>query len=764
MRLTEGLMKILSAIFFHLSRLVYQIWEIIKRFFLNKYVRCTLIMLWTVWPVLLVLMLAHLALTLMDQIRDLVDSLVQDRSYSVYAFIGVSLFSFTTWYCTKILFILKSQEALVEADEAGQNSFSTRGSRLKNEINIQLPKIGEYSIIDSDTLGNFTHYTPIALGLFPILSFFSTLSKIQGANYHIVALVVVLAIYLYVVHAMTKFTSNDEIISKRITGERFEDLLPIHKFSIRLGVIILFSFAILATNTTTNIFISSELGPISVIFVALSMWVSIAGFFNYLDYRYQTPFTVICLSLMLIFNNNNHQIRTLDTSGREQGAIEPYSGKKNQPAVPQHFSRWLDSLLVDRSIFKDTSSIIPVYLIATEGGGIRSAYWTASVLRKLDSTQANFFRHVYAISAVSGGSVGAVVFTAQYRDKLRNKRFLFDVNAFFKNDFLSPLITAMLIPDMLQKFSPVGFNSLDRARYLEDSWERAYSNLEQQKFSGANEDDQGSFKAFTTLGEPFMDLWRPLNGGKHIRLPILFLNSTHAESGLKGIITPVRIQEDPNFKNVIDIQEEAYRHIPLKTAASISARFPIVTPPATLQVVNEPWKDAANFVDGGYIDNSGTTTLLSVLSSITRDSTIVKTLKRHKVKIKVITINNSSELVSNNIADPLKGSYELSAPLQAFFKSWDNSGDARQYAVKEYLRGFSGSLLDNANRSKVNSIVHESPYVFNLDRKTGIIPLGWDLSLSAERRISDQANDVPRLLETKPYMDIFEGIRVLGKK
>jgi hypothetical protein len=50
-------------------------------------------------------------------------------------------------------------------------------------------------------------------------------------------------------------------------------------------------------------------------------------------------------------------------------------------------------------------------LIATAGGRIRAAYWTSAVLSKLDQI-AGFRKHLFAISSVSGGSLGAGLFRA----------------------------------------------------------------------------------------------------------------------------------------------------------------------------------------------------------------------------------------------------------------------------------------------------------------------------------------------------------------
>src|SRR5262249_7462795 len=57
------------------------------------------------------------------------------------------------------------------------------------------------------------------------------------------------------------------------------------------------------------------------------------------------------------------------------------------------------------------------YLGAAEGGGIRAAYWTALELASLHELDPEFDRSTFAISGISGGSVGATVYTVCAREE-----------------------------------------------------------------------------------------------------------------------------------------------------------------------------------------------------------------------------------------------------------------------------------------------------------------------------------------------------------
>ena len=58
---------------------------------------------------------------------------------------------------------------------------------------------------------------------------------------------------------------------------------------------------------------------------------------------------------------------------------------------------------------------VPMLVVATAGGGIRAAYWTATIFERLEADfkdQGGVRPYLFAISGVSGGSVGATAFDA----------------------------------------------------------------------------------------------------------------------------------------------------------------------------------------------------------------------------------------------------------------------------------------------------------------------------------------------------------------
>ena len=84
---------------------------------------------------------------------------------------------------------------------------------------------------------------------------------------------------------------------------------------------------------------------------------------------------------------------------------------------------------------KNKDKPVPMLIIATAGGGIRAAYWTATVLEQLQGDLEKkgqaLDKLVFAISGVSGGSVGAM-------DYIAARHFGDKPTAYLKSDFLAP--------------------------------------------------------------------------------------------------------------------------------------------------------------------------------------------------------------------------------------------------------------------------------------------------------------------------------------
>jgi hypothetical protein len=296
---------------------------------------------------------------------------------------------------------------------------------------------------------------------------------------------------------------------------------------------------------------------------------------------------VIALALSFSPWLDNHKVRTLPAPGTGSG----------RPGLDQVLEQWH----AQATRFPDGRSNFVV--VSTAGGGLRAAFWTATVLGAIQDGARDFRRQLFGVSGVSGGSLGAAAFVTlatelSLSDGIAGCRgnqvsagpYECAGQTVLSQDFLAPAVAALLFPDLMQRFFPFGFP--DRAKALEQGWERAWAR------AGFAEDlwrDRG-----------FRSLW----AGDSF-LPALFLNGTHVETGKRVITSNIDIAASPTvFRDVYDF----YRLVPggleirPSTAAHNSARFSYVSPAGTLS-------DGTHLVDGGYFENFGAVTGREVLKA-----------------------------------------------------------------------------------------------------------------------------------------------------
>jgi hypothetical protein len=284
------------------------------------------------------------------------------------------------------------------------------------------------------------------------------------------------------------------------------------------------------------------------------------------------------------------------------------------------FNRWLQGRK-DRDEFKGRP--YPVFIVTAEGGGITTAYYTAQVLGALQDRNPAFAQHVFAISGVSGGSVGTAVYAGlnakckpNQETRLPNPTpwqesagpLQTSADSILRDDYLSPLLAAFLYPDLVQRFLPFPVNSWDRARALEERLEASWTT---QAVCKQGETPTGSDE----LSQPYYDFWHDFDNGA---VPAVYFNTTSVERGERMIITRMQ-SKDPlfdNFQTLAQMSETV--DPPFSTAACLSARFPVITPAGFIRADGHKYR----YVDGGYYENSGTDTANDILNALRVTQTI----------------------------------------------------------------------------------------------------------------------------------------------
>ena len=369
---------------------------------------------------------------------------------------------------------------------------------------------------------------------------------------------------------------------------------------------------------------------------------------------------------------------------------------------------------------------VPVIIVAAEGGGSRSAHWTAGVLARLDSTIPNFRRHVLAISGVSGGSVGSGMYVAWHHDHPDKVASQSRLDAITSGDFLSGLVGAFCYPDpaaaLLVPWSP----RFDRARWLENRFSEQYTSV-----ANHNTLDSGMVSLF--------------NRHRHTYdLPLLLLNATVVETGKKAILSPVALS-DSAFYEAQDVLNDVAGDIPLKTAMGLSARFPLVTPAGTVYGRN---RDSLSYrlADGGYFENTGLHTAYQLLQLVNRRiRSLSKTQNpRGKTIIPVVMLIKNGNGRNQGTIRASSGF----APLSAFYNAWDHR---------------TPTTVGDMNYFITNSKQQEKFIQFVLPHSSSIVfPLGWYLSKTARTAIDGEVNRLAVPARTGPQWLNFQAYHTLA--
>jgi hypothetical protein len=481
--------------------------------------------------------------------------------------------------------------------------------------------------------------------------------------------------------------------SPRVTSP--DELSRLTRAVLRVTLVAAFLFVVwtaLSPLTAGIIFPS----PVLLMFSA-TLWVGAGSWIAYTSDHYRVPLELTFLLLALLFSlfNDNHTIRTLDTPVPER------------PNIARHFHDWYAMLKT-----KSGNPAPPVYIVATEGGGIRAAYWTAAVLTAIQQQSPEFSKHVFAISSVSGGSVGSAVFTSLVADGKGAGRdncgteqtsIRFAAQQTLSYDALAPTLASLLQADFAQRFLPVGFIP-DRQRALEHGWERGWN-------TGVEPRDQ-------FLGSGMLAMY-----GQHANelFPSMFLNATNVEHGRRSIASNCVI--DP--KEVADTDDlflQLKRDMPISAAAGNSARFTYVSPAGSIRPDGQWFTGlTGHVVDGGYFENSGAATATDV-ARVILDAAKPEVINLHLILIKFVEVPEPS-------VPPTRFATEILSPVTALLNTRGGRG------VLAYQQAH--DLFPN--------------YQFLLGQtKNGIVlPLGWLLAQRTRNAIDIQVgtNDNPAGLD-----------------
>lgn len=305
------------------------------------------------------------------------------------------------------------------------------------------------------------------------------------------------------------------------------------------------------------------------------------------------------------------------------GQADQSAPKAAQPDARQALATWMAARTdkLDLREHSATTLNYPVYIVAAEGGGIYAATAVASFLGHMREQHPAFANHLFAVTGVSGGAVGAAVHSlaTPSDDRAACNRgrgeqatagaAQCDALAILGQDHLSPVLS-MVMPDLLLTFArdvvqtafypfllagkvagvihaPTTLSTTvwgQRACLLEAS-------LAQESYGPRECDDVPKSGGPTSIANHW---------GGGLRQHALLLTTTKKETGEPVVFSPFPFADGARIRS-IDADGVNPGQVSVIKAAVASARFPLVLPPYVVHTEQATF----NFVDGGYADNSG---------------------------------------------------------------------------------------------------------------------------------------------------------------
>ncbi|MBI1213182.1 MAG: hypothetical protein GC190_17085 [Alphaproteobacteria bacterium] len=314
---------------------------------------------------------------------------------------------------------------------------------------------------------------------------------------------------------------------------------------------------------------------------------------------------------------DEHVVELTSTEVREPPGADPCAENNGphicRPDLKAAVRRWVHA---HRALTGDSSASTPMIIVAAEGGASRAAVWLLSAMRMLDNkTRGDFGKHVFAISGVSGGSLGAETYARLLRARGRKDGALDwedeDVRralaGFATTDLLSATIATYFLNDMFGNLvGPLWHwaGVPDRNAALEGTFRRMW------------DENQG----FAVAGDPgFLTVrYAPLPGSRIPLdlMPHFFLNGTDVGTGKRVITSTIRwTLEDSLFPDSADFIGLVSHDVSMATAVTNSARFPFISPAGRF-TVEGPTPAAYQIIDGGYFENYGARTAWELARAI----------------------------------------------------------------------------------------------------------------------------------------------------
>jgi len=373
------------------------------------------------------------------------------------------------------------------------------------------------------------------------------------------------------------------------------------------------------------LFLGLILGPLTVLSYAADR-LSWGGRRFGLELFIRPPVFLVLLGFVLVVPSlvDLHAVRVARSS-----AI----GIDQRAGLDDLFAAWFEKCVED----KNNGTIVPV-IVALSGGASRAGLWGARVLAEADAAAAAGGTAIFAVSSVSGGSLGATAYLATVAGQRGSPCGLSaDSRAGFRDavvaaageDALGPALAGALFGDLpralfgvpltvvrhagaaLHSFAYEDPRGGDRAEALERAFEHNWSAAVRAQF--AADPKTAAATRPLSFSRPFLMLaYDPGQNNPSGRPgaprggPLWIANGTDAQNGERILTVPFN-DGARLFLGARDALELLGQDVPMSTAIHNTARFAFLSPAGELSPTSggKPQAYAAQLIDGGYFENEG---------------------------------------------------------------------------------------------------------------------------------------------------------------
>jgi hypothetical protein len=626
-------------------------------------------------------------------------------------------------------------------------------SRLGSE---ELTQGGELHSGHAIALFLFLGFLSLYIGLMPVTAPLD-LPTVRGIV-RIVVIVIFIAAILNFVVARKRSSETEAVISPSVRSRMSRHRDPSRKW---YKVLAYFATAILVAFGVA-IFWQPPLGktfPVvaSVFVLFIFITSTMSGLAFWAD-RFRIPVLLLVLSIITLMNVRSLRVDHVFKSVPRQ-AIE----KNDSPKTPGEVLYALEP----------GQSVRPLIIITATGGGIQSAEWTAEILKSLEErfqrnsdTNYGFHDSILLFSTVSGGSVGAAPFLREYDTPQPFKSGTLD-NRLVKSagcSSLEAVAWGLIYPDLARLVAP----GLFRFHVLPVPFDRGMTLEEGLRSSLTDPACHQKEVSDNTSSDPTISSLKPGRHANNTFFPAFTLNTTTTETGDRFLLANYQIQPESAqnclpltskqgihsdvlpAESFLEVYAEpcaesplhSYSDLLLTTAARLSATFTYVSPAVRIDTVKAgsaklaAAKYAYHFVDGGYYDNDGTSSVIEFLRTIEKDPKFG--FPKGKIQpILLIEIRDGSDVLSDRSPDsyscqvdhcttsstpsPWGPWRQFAAPGQAMYLAGHESVTRRN---RRELCLLEDELNPNSRPDKAGVLFHHVVFPLNLTNNA----LSWHLT------------------------------------